>query len=925
MAHPGKSRGTAGARMPFERMRPFLIGIIACGAALALAGGPQVSTMLLLPAVFMLAEFTGGWIALAISSVSLLAFATKLSTPVHPLMLTMLGAWLAARCVRAGVPAFAAVALLACADVGGAALPGGDAWSPDSVASALLHACFNVALVTLLLVTRPLRDLWELRARRWRHEDVLFIVSAAALIPAALSPAADDTIAWIVVALVVAVQFAIAMAGLSSRRMMESLRALLRNGRHRSARRRSGGLPRETANLYLAARRVTDHLHRRTAVQGLQLESAKLRAGRLTQQFAAIERERRSKDLELQRALASVDDVDRRWRAFLDAIPEAVFIVDTDGRIEYVNEGVRQLLGHDPGKLTGMRIAELMCATQAEPDPLELGPTFLERYRLATPVERQLRFSDSRGALRPLSARAQLFQFPEGARWGIRLREAAGPLQRARDRFVATMSHEIRTPLHGLMATLDMLRSEALSEEGSRRLAIARSSAKTLIRIANDILDLSRISAGGMPIERKPMSIERLVGDVVDEARAREDAMRLDLHVEIARSIPPAVLGDPLRIKQVLQNLVSNALKFTTSGAVTVSASWSAGSCTFDVTDTGAGIPLDRRESIFEAFVQADGASSRRQGGAGLGLAISRQLSEAMGGSLVLLNTSARGSTFRVTLALSATDELPPDEQSQRNLQAVKGRILVAEDDEASRYVAQTLLESLGLPARIVANGIDALEQLRAEEFDLALLDCELPGLDGYEVTARIRKAGGRHIPIIAMTASTMAEDRQRCFEAGMDDLLSKPFGKSALNDMLAKWLSPQTAHATQLPTAKELATRPELDAEVFDELRQSLNWQLPPLRKIYSSIRESAQMTLSSLGNGVPRDLELATRRLHSLQGGAGLVGARQIELVAGRLEQALKQTQPQDVTEGVTLLRDAVARFDRTLEGRLDSLSGR
>ncbi len=922
---PGKSG------FSWRRARPVLAGVAACGAALALAGGPQVSNALLLPAVFMLSEFTGGWIALAICSGLLGACTALFGIPSYPLMLTALAAFAAARAMRAGLPALAPVALLACAGAGDLVFAGNPHEPlPDSVASLLIAACVNVALVTFACAARSLRMLWLKRARRWRHEDVLFIACTAALVPAGLFLEAADAAhaalpAWSAVALIVLVQLAVAVVSLLSRRTAMELRTRLRDGRQRSARRRSGGLPRETAYLFLTARQVTDHLHRRTAVQGMQLESARLRAGRITQQFASIERERRGKDLELQRAQGALAGVDRRWRTIVDAVPEALFIVEPSGRIEFASEGVRQFLGHDPAKLQGMRIADLLPASRSDPDPLELGPTFLEREPLATPAERQVRFSDSKGALRTVSARVQLLRFPDGSRWCIRLREASGPLQRARDQFVATMSHEIRTPLHGLMATLDMLRSESLSEEGSRRLGIARTSARTLIRIANDVLDLSRISMGGMPIERKPMSIERLVTDVIDEARAREEAMRLDVHVELGRSVPPAVLGDPLRIKQVLRNLVSNALKFTPSGSVTVSAQWSGGVCSIDVADTGAGVPVDRRESIFEAFVQADGASSRRQGGAGLGLAIARQLSEAMGGSLTLVHSGPAGSTFRMVLPLTATDEMPLEEQSQRNLQAVKGRILVAEDDEASRYVAATLLESLGCPSRIVSNGTEALELMHSEEFDLALLDCEMPGLDGYEVTARIRRAGGRHIPIIAMTASTMAADRQRCFEAGMDDLLAKPFGKSALNEMLAKWLAPQPGQSAQAPIAKEITGRPELDDEVFDELRQSLNWQLPPLRKIYASVRESAQKATHALGNGTPADRELALRRLHSLLGGAGLVGARQIEYLAARLEQALKLERQPDLDEGMALLPGVLARFNRTVEGRLDQLSGR
>ena len=923
----------AGSRA--ERVRALIVGVAACGAAFALAGGLRGAAVFLLPGILMLAEFTGGWLAVAISAAMLGAASLFVSASLYPLMSTVVCALLGARAIRAGVPVMVPVALLA---AGGFAstMAGGEgaraALSPEFVAQGLLDACINVALVTVFVVLRPRGGLWRPPTRRWGFEDVLFLASVAASIPVAILlravvPGAGSASArtWWVVALILAVQTAVAIVSFAAHRLPRELRTRLKAGRVRSVRKRSARLPREIGHLFLSARHVSDGLHRRTALLGLHVESARLRAGRLQGQVESIERERRRMELALERAIVAAEEADGRWRAFLNAVPEALFIADHAGQIEYVNEGVRHLLGYDPGKLKGTRITALIPAVQAASDPLELAATFATTDREAQPRERNVRMSDSRGALRELSARLQVFRIPEGRRLSIRLREAAGPLQRARDQFVATMSHEIRTPLHGLMATLDMLRSEALSQEGGRRLGIARTSAKTLIRIASDVLDLSRISAGGMPIESKPMSLDRLIGDVVDEARSREEALRLNLHAQIEGSLPPAVLGDPLRIKQVLRNLVSNALKFTAAGSVTVTAAWSAGNCTIDVSDTGAGIPADRRDSIFEAFVQADGARSRRQGGAGLGLAISRQLSEAMGGGLSLLRSGPRGSTFRIVLPLPATDELPLDEQSQRNLRAVKGRILVAEDDDASRYVAQTLLESLDCPARIVSNGVEAFELMRSEEFDLALLDCEMPGLDGYEVAARIRKLGGRHIPIIAMTARAMSADRQRCFDAGMDDLLVKPFGKAGLSEILGKWLSPPTGDAGRVPLAQEISMRPELDAGVFDELRQSLNWQLPPLRKIYYSIRESAQNAVAALGGGVPQDLELAERRLHSLQGGAGLVGARQIEHVAARLGQCLREGSPQEIVEGLPLLVDVVRRFDRVLDRRLDALSAR
>jgi len=912
-----------------KHVRPMLVGAGAACAAFTLSGSVRVAAMSMLPAVLMLAEFTGGWLAVAIAGVLLVSVSLLIAEPMQPLMLMIMCAPPCAYAIRRGVPLVAALVLLAGAGIAARFFTQGTTWSPLLLATEWLEASFNVALVTLFVVMRPPPVIWSGRVRRWKFEDVLFLAGVAASIPAWLSvrsaPAMSPATAWWIAGSIIAVHAAIAVAGVAAHRLPRKLRVLLQTGRVRSARRRSARLPREIGYLFLSARQVSDGLHRRAALLGLHLESARLRAGRQLQRAETLERERRGVELRLQRAVDAAEESDRRWRAFLDAVPEALFIAHGDGSIEYVNEGVRNLLGHDPEKLKGTRLSALIPAAQADANPFALTTSAEASDGDAAPSERIVRMRDSRGALREFSVRLQLFQSPQGRRLCMRLREAAGPLQRARDQFAATMSHEIRTPLHGLMATLDMLRSEALSPEGRCHLGIARTSAKTLVRITSDVLDLSRISAGGMTIERKPMSLDRLIADVIDEARARDEARRLDIRADIVGSVPMAMLGDPLRIKQVLRNLISNALKFTANGGVTVTTSWQGGMCTIDVADTGAGIAPDRRDSIFEAFVQGDGGRSRRQGGAGLGLAIARQLSEAMEGSLSLLTSSPRGSTFRIVLPLPATDEAPLDDQSQRNLPAVKGRILVAEDDEASRYVAQTMLESLDCPAQIVADGLEALELLRTGDFDLALLDCELPGLDGYDVATRVRKAGGRHIPIIAMTAGTMSADRKRCFDAGMDDVLAKPFGRSALSDILAKWLSPNPGDRGPVPLEQELAMKPELDLEVFEELRQSLNWQLPPLHKIYQSIRESARKAITSLGGGVPADLELAQRRVHALQGGAGLVGARQIEHVAAHLGQSLRESGRHEIGDTLPLLLDAVQRFERVVDRRLDGLSGR
>jgi CheY-like chemotaxis protein/HPt (histidine-containing phosphotransfer) domain-containing protein len=253
----------------------------------------------------------------------------------------------------------------------------------------------------------------------------------------------------------------------------------------------------------------------------------------------------------------------------------------------------------------------------------------------------------------------------------------------------------------------------------------------------------------------------------------------------------------------------------------------------------------------------------------------------------------------------------------------VQGRILVVEDDVASQYVAQTLLESLECPARVASGGKEALDLVRTEEFDLVLMDCEMPEMDGYEAARHIRERLERRIPIIAMTASTMMSDRQRCFEAGMDDILPKPFGKSALNEMLGRWLAPQSTTASKGTIAERVALLPTLDAGVFEELQESLRWQLPPLRKIYASFRESAEEIASLAAESGRADL--AARRLHSLQGSAGLVGARQIEHLAAWLCEAVQDRKPQELGETLALLRESLRRFGHELDHRLDAISGR
>jgi len=497
-----------------------------------------------------------------------------------------------------------------------------------------------------------------------------------------------------------------------------------------------------------------------------------------------------------------------------------------------------------------------------------------------------------------------------------KLRETQSAIEHVRHHhklFIAMMSHEVRTPLHGLMSTLSLLREEEkLSTEGERQLAIARTSARALLKIANDILDLSRIEAGGFSFENKPFNPRRLVDEIIAEFLATAQAQKLELSARTTDNVPATLVGDRDRIYQIVSNLVSNAVKFTPSGRVTVRVAYDDGVLTIDVVDTGAGIPAEKRETIFDSFVQADVAQSRRFSGSGLGLTISRHLAQAMGGSLRLHATGRSGSTFRLQIALERSTEEAVEEQSARILTQPTGHILVVEDNDVNQYVARVMLENLGCTVTVAENGAVALDAARRDRFDLVLMDCELPVMDGYEASARLRSELGLNIPIIAMTANALPADRERARQAGMNDYLTKPFTKSALSRLLNQWL-PTTTHAVD-----DEAAWPALDLTVLQELWESVGWRTSALRKIYESFIANVRSAIYLLATDNP-PLPQVRRALHTIRGSGGMVGAMRIARAVATLEHALGNNQlTQEAIQTVDLARE-LREFESALEQRL------
>ena len=353
-------------------------------------------------------------------------------------------------------------------------------------------------------------------------------------------------------------------------------------------------------------------------------------------------------------------------------------------------------------------------------------------------------------------------------------RQKADDASRAKSSFLANMSHELRTPMNGVLGlTQVMLEDGDLTPEQAGTLQAVRSSGQSLVALLNDILDFSKIEAGRLELEQVPFSPRQLVEQVYE--LLGEAARAKDLELRIDEEDLGWVMGDPTRIRQVLLNLIGNAIKFTPSGYIEVRVAREDSGLRFEVQDSGIGIPLEKQGQLWQAFTQADASTTRRFGGTGLGLAISRRLVELMGGKVELSSAPGVGSCFGFTVQAKRCQAPQVEDTKSMIFQLPANmRVLVAEDNAVNQVVARRMLEHFGLAPVIVPNGALALEKMRAERWDVVLMDCHMPMMDGLEAT-RIARSEGSGQYIVAMTAGTMPEDRRAAAEAGMDGFLPKP------------------------------------------------------------------------------------------------------------------------------------------------------
>jgi PAS domain S-box-containing protein len=634
-------------------------------------------------------------------------------------------------------------------------------------------------------------------------------------------------------------------------------------------------------------------------------------------------------------------------RSLIESNIDALMTTDTSGIISDVNKQMEALTGCTRDELIGAPFKKFF----ADPERAEAAIKLVLSERKVTNYELTARardgtelvvsynattFYDRDRKLQGVFAAAR--DVTELKRFERTLQEKNDELQHASDMksaFLATMSHELRTPLNGMLGMLELLSLSRLNREQRDTLEIARMSGRGLVRLINDVLDHARIEAGKLEIRLEPMSITQMLKRVVHCHRGVASSKNIVLTQSADPRISPCVMADPLRLLQILDNLVSNALKFTPKGTVEIWAELrerteGIDTVCFSVRDTGIGIEAEAQKRLFQPFEQAAATTARLYGGTGLGLSISRSLAEMMGGTIDLESTPGSGTTVNLTLPLSI-GEIEAGDQTSESSQIMKilvdgaGEgsepiVLAVDDHPTNRELLARQVEALGLLAQTAVDGIEALALWKAGGIAVVVTDCNMPGMDGYALSRAIReheeKEGLARTPIIAWTANVLPSAAAICRAAGMDDILTKPAELKALRKTLTTWL----------PSGTVSALRPADLADALPREGPVAALTLAGLSKIASTAEQRTEILVDFISNSESdlsdlriaqriSDLPACARIAHRMLGSSLMIGATELAGVCENMERAARMGSTEDVIKADAAMDGALARLDAHL----------